>query len=260
LVSSRSRTHGPEPLPRSVFARVYLRTLALQASWNPQRMQNLGLLVSLVPWIRRQHISRMERRRFCRRHYEYFNTNPYLANYVLGGLLRLETENQDRSEQACHHIKTYKSTLAQSFASLGDQLFWLGLKPTILLFICVLAMWGHLWWVLGVTALFGLTQLELRRRALAAGYRFGLDIVELLSRPIWHRAIGLAKRAGMSLTGVLAGCFLAQSMTSSAGPPSEVQWSALALTAALPFLTRHRFSGAEVFLLALPLALILAYV
>ena len=36
------------PLSRAVLLRVFLRSLALQASWNPKGMQNLGLVYALA--------------------------------------------------------------------------------------------------------------------------------------------------------------------------------------------------------------------
>ena len=249
-----------ETLPKSLMAEIYLRSLTLQASWNSQRMQNLGLLVSLLPWLRHNRVSRMDRRRYCRRHYAYFNTNPYFANFIIGGLLRLESAHYEGNEAAGRQIEIFKSTLARSIASLGDQLFWLGLKPATLLVVCIFALWGRIWLTLGVVVLFGIWQLILRRQALAAGYRLGLDIVDLLARPVWHRTILLAKWAGMLLTGVLAGFYTGRLLSQEAGL-GVWPFVGMALLTVMASLRLHpRCGGEGALLLALPLALALAYV
>ncbi len=239
-----------------LFARVYVRSLGLQGSWNGQRMQNLGFLVSLLPWLGRRDHDREQRRRFCRRHYEFFNTNPYLANLIIGGVLRLEDEAAaGRADEGL--IGRFKDSLARSTASLGDQLFWLGLQPSVLLLACLLAFWGRPWVVMGLILALTVCQLELRRRLLLAGYSLGLDVVDLLVRPGWHRAIAWTKRCAMVLTGAVLGCYLGR------GPAIEADFGAWQLVGtfgaglALVFVFRKRVPPELIFLLAGPLALLL---
>jgi PTS system mannose-specific IID component len=248
---------GPElpagTLPWAMHAAVFGRSLALQASWNPQRMQNLGLLVALIPWVRRRHLGTLERRRFCRRHFDFFNTNPYLANFVLGGLLRLEEGPDPLPRYSDEQVRTFKSTLAQSFASLGDQLFWLGLQPALLLAACLLSWAVSPLLAMGLIVLFGLGELALRWRALAIGYRLGMDIVDLVAHPGWHRAIRLAKRSTLVLAGGVMGYHLA----SLVGPGGSGLASFL-LGLGLPLVFRQRLPGEGLLLVALLLALALS--
>ncbi len=246
-------------LSAGLLRAVFWRTLLLQASWNRQRMQNLGLLVSLIPWVRRRRLTLSATRRFCRRHYEYFNTNPYLANFIIGGLLRLEEDRAPQDGVAGGSVPTFKSSLARTFASLGDQLFWLGLKPAVMFLACLFALGERVWPALGAVILFGICQLELRRRALATGYRLGLDIVELLARPVWHRAIGMVNKAGLLLTGLVAGFFAARLLGAGEMPPGMAVFGIMLLGMGLPLVSRRRLPAEMYFLLAAPLAVALAW-
>lgn len=252
----RPRVQG---LSRSVREGTFLRSLALQGAWNPQRLQNLGLLVTLIPWLRQRELRLPERRRFCRRHYEMFNTNPYLANFIIGGLLRLETESYQTGGEGSEMVRTFRDSLARTFASLGDQLFWLGMQPALLMAACLLGYWNRVWLSLGLVILFAVCQLTLRRRALQIGYRLGLDIVELLAHPGWHRVIRATKRAALFLVGSFAGCYLARSFA----PPAARDWLPLlaccSLGVGLPLLIRRRLAGEGLLLAALPVAVALAY-
>jgi mannose/fructose/N-acetylgalactosamine-specific phosphotransferase system component IID len=217
-------------------------------------MQNLGLLVTLLPWLRRQQVGLDQRRRFFRRHYEFFNTNPYLANFVVGGLLRLEADAQASGGPS--RIRTYRDVLAPTFASLGDQLFWLGLRPALLLLAILLAVAGYPLASLAVIGAFALGQLEARRRALQTGYRLGFEIVELLGRPLWRRAIAAAQRTGMLLTGVLAGIYFARVLSSGSDSGIErAVW--LALGAGIPLVLRKRLPGEALLLVTVLLAWLL---
>src|SRR5262249_21391788 len=74
-------------LPASVKARVLLRSLLLQASWNPKGMQNLGLVYALYPALERLYPDPEKRREAVQRHLSFFNTHPYVAAAIVGGVL-----------------------------------------------------------------------------------------------------------------------------------------------------------------------------
>ncbi len=247
----------PGRLSAWLMAEIWAWSLALQASWNPQRMQNLGLMAALAPWVRHRRLPLPNVRRVCRRHYEYFNTNPYLAGFVVGGLLRLEEENERAGGRLNRQVAVFRGSVARALASLGDQLIWLGLQPALLLAACGLAWLGRPWLGLALVGAFALGQLWLRWRGLAVGYRLGLDIVDMLSKPGWHRAIRGCQRASMLLAGTLAGAYLVALAKSPAAGGAAVAWS-LGAGAACGYLLHRRLPGELVFLLGLPLALILA--
>jgi PTS system mannose-specific IID component len=255
---TRDTASVPAP-PPGVRASIYLRTLALQASWNPQRMQNLGMLVALLPWLRRNVVDPDERRRFCKRHFEFFNTNPYVAPYVVGGVLRLETERLVAGEAGAVRIRTFRDSLARSFAAVGDQLVWLGMRPAVLLLAAVAVLLGLPAVAVGVVVVSALIQLELRRRALDVGFRRGFGLVEVLARGGWHRAVTASKNAGKLLTGVAAGCFFGRILAAPAGADSPGPVLAIALGAVLPLLARDRLSGEGYLLCAAVLVPVLSY-
>jgi len=220
-------------------------------------MQNLGLAAALAPWLRRRRPALPQTRRICRRHYEYFNTNPYLSGFVIGGLLRLEDENLRAGGRQNRQVVAFRSSVARALASLGDQLLWMGLQPAVLLAACGLAGLGRPWAALGLVGAFGAGQLVLRWRALDTGYRLGLDIVEVLSRSGWHRAIRVTKRVALVLAGMLAGAYLERLAEAPAGAARSVAWSLVA-GAICGYLLHRRVPGELVFLLGIPLALVLA--
>jgi len=253
-------------LPARLRWDVFKRSLALQASWNPQRMQNLGLLATLVPWLRRDARDVEECRRTCRRYYEFFNTNPYFANFVIGGVLRLEMERAAGYGPTTVAIRTYRESVARSFAGLGDQLFWLGLRPAALMLAALPAFWG---WPVGtivIVALCVVGQMEVRRRALLTGFACGFDIVEVLARPGWHRAITASKSAGKLLTGAVVGCFFGRILDprirGEVADPALLIGSVLAvvLGVTLAPAARERLPGEGYLLVAAALVVALGYV
>ncbi|MBK8165955.1 MAG: PTS system mannose/fructose/sorbose family transporter subunit IID [bacterium] len=251
-------------LPGRLRLRVFLRLLVLQASWNHQRMQNLGLLVSLMPWLSDRPRDAERDRLFCRRYYEFFNTNPYLAGYVVGGLLRLEQEREGQGGLPRGQAQVFRDSLARALASLGDQLFWLGLRPATLLLAAVLALLAGSAapWPLAVLAVVVVGfQFAWRWRSLGRGYVAGYDIVELLGDRRWHRAITLGKRATLFLGAALAGLLLREAATGSVrtGAPAAVAVAALAACMAVPVAARRRWAGEFIVLTAAAAAVVLAF-
>lgn len=238
--------------------RVFWRSLALQASWHPERMQNLGLLFAVLPWLRRTGPSAAAARRFSRRHYGFFNTNPFLSGYLIGGLIRLEEENLRSGGAIERTVGNFKESLGRALASLGDQLFWLGLQPALLMLAAAGVLAGLGWTPLLLliigAALVGL----LRWRSLDAGYRLGMDIVDLLDRPVWHRSIRLANRLGMLAGGACLGLYVVRVARGGGAPDPAALGAVTAAAFAAGLLLRRRLPGELAFLLLAPLALALA--
>lgn len=244
--------------------RVFLRLLALQASWNHQRMQNLGLLACLMPWLRARPRDALRDRLFCRRYYEFFNTNPYLAGYVVGGLLRLEQEREGQGGLPRGQAQVFRDSLARAFASLGDQFFWLGLRPATLLLAslgALLAGGAAPWLLAGLAAVTVGAQLAWRWRALGHGYQAGYDIVELLADRRWHRAIRAGKRGTLFLAAVLGGLLLQRASSGLVQPGAAATVVVPVLVAALvlPPVLRRRWAGEFLVLAAAVAGVFLAF-
>jgi mannose/fructose/N-acetylgalactosamine-specific phosphotransferase system component IID len=250
-------TPGRESLPQlavPVARRVFGRSLTLQASYNDQRMQNLGLLAALAPWLRGQGLDREQLRRICRRYYGYFNTNPYLANFVVGGLLRLEHDRLGGGAVPDRLVVGFRDTLARACGSLGDQLFWLGLRPALMMLAALLALVGRWETILALLLAFTVAQLRLRRRALDLGFGLGCDVVDVLSRPEWHRAIAWVGRAALFLTGLAAGFYFAGVLSLAPTIRAGLLAAVAAVGLGLPSLLRTRVSGEVQLLVALVVA------
>lgn len=251
-------------LGAAVRTRVFLRLLALQASWNHQRMQNLGLLACLMPWLQARPRDPVRDRLFCRRYYEFFNTNPYLAGYVVGGLLRLEREREGQGGLPRGQAQIFRDSLARALASLGDQLFWLGLRPATLLLAALAGLWAGpraLWALAGLGLVAVTVQLAWRWRSLGRGYAAGYDIVELLGDSRWHRAITASKRAALFLAAAALGLLLRRAGEGGSAPeaPPGVVVAALVVCAAVPILLRRRWAGEFLVLAAAAAGAVLAF-
>lgn len=124
------------------FFQILLRTFFLQIFWNYRKMQNIGRFFIVLPILKRLYKNNPEmlQRAFIR-NVDAFNSNPIMASYSLGAMIKQEeriskTEKiKVLNEERMWYMIT--ESTANTAASLGDRLFWATLKPFSLLFLII---------------------------------------------------------------------------------------------------------------------------
>ncbi|MFA5779843.1 MAG: PTS system mannose/fructose/sorbose family transporter subunit IID [Elusimicrobiota bacterium] len=111
--------------------RTFFRSLLLQAVWNFERMQNVGFLYSIMPCLKEIYVADENRlKNAAMRHFDFFNTHPYIANTIIALTLILENENVAAGEETkSQQIKSLKLHLGGPLAAIGDTFFWSRLRP-----------------------------------------------------------------------------------------------------------------------------------
>lgn len=197
-------------LPRPILLQVLSRSFLLQASWNYEQMQSLGLIYALTPAFRRYYTGATLLAAY-RRHLEYFNTHPYLATTVIGAVLKLEEQIQQGIDPG-FTVGEFKSAMVAPCAAMGDAFFWGALRPFAAVAALLLAFNGSLWGPLLFLILFNLPHFWFRVQGLIKGYGGGVRVVSTLQR--WHLsdlAIYL-KQALVVLLGFFAAMIAAKAM------------------------------------------------
>jgi mannose/fructose/N-acetylgalactosamine-specific phosphotransferase system component IID len=192
----------------SMRRRVFFRSFFLQAFWSFERMQNLGFLFAIDPWLDRIYADPQRRKEASLRHLEYFNTQPYMASYLLGLVGGLE-EKLSRSGAGDRPaleagISDAKKMLSPALAAVGDRLFWGSLRPSCaaVSMLATLALWTASFpfpvflGCLAFLILFNAPAIWLRWRGLEAGLQ-GRESVVADMEIIRPGLMGLwARRAG----------------------------------------------------------------
>jgi len=185
-----------------------LRLLFLQAAWNFERLQNLGFAWCVDGALRELYPDPAERRAAQKRHLELFNTNPYMAGYVVGAALRAEAESADPAQGAAA-VSALKLGLSPALAALGDSFFWASLRPAAgIMAVAWLWLAPHPWH-LGAPLVFlvayNLPGLWLRLHSLEMGWQEGDRVavhVAALRLPALTEGL---RMAALMLAGALAG-------------------------------------------------------
>jgi PTS system mannose-specific IID component len=238
-------------LPVRVLAKVLLRSFLLQASWNFERLQSLGVLYTIAPALRFFYRGE-ELVAAGKRHLEYFNTHPFMASPVLGAILDLE-QKQSRGEARQVGVQDFKRMVMAPYAAIGDAFFWGATRPLAAGVALFFAFKGSLWAPVVYLTLFNLPHLWFRVVGLLRGYSLGLRIVEDIQR---HRLPDLAIRL-KEVTVVLLGglsAYLTFFSLKSEGVAAGWGLAVIPVVVLLSWLSRQ---GISVLLMVLAAAMVL---
>lgn len=132
-------------------------------------------------------------------HFKYFNTQPWLANLVLGATLAMEDQEGISAADAVQNIKV---SLMGPLAGIGDTLFWT-LLPTIFGSIAgYMALEGNpigvILWLIVNMIIFGV-----RTQLMWVGYKEGTKLISKLGTKI-AQITDAASVLGLTVVGALA--------------------------------------------------------
>ena len=184
----------------------FVRSFAIQGSWNYRTMIGSGFAFALVPFLRHSGLTGEELAGATRRHLEFFNTHPYLSGIALGAVARMESENVDHQT-----IHRFKEAIQGSLGGLGDTLVWGAWLPATLLLALALAWAGAPPWVVVFLflGLYNAGHLAIRWWGFRIGLEEGRDVAARLSEAGLSLIAERIFSAASLLLGILVGGLMA---------------------------------------------------
>lgn len=241
--------------------KVFIRSFLLQASWSYDRMQSLGFAYAIQPVLRRLYPDEEEYRSRLDLHMEYFNTQPYLAAFLLGATAKMELERASgRGRDA--DIPGLKSALMAPLGALGDSFFWGALTPLAAVIAAAMLMTGAWWAPLLFLVLYNTWHVGLRAGVFVWGYQSAGDAVALMSHYSFTKMAKLFKAVSLAVLGGALG--IASSwrpeLKLTASLPGPVNAAAgLVITLVLVVVLRKGGSPVKLMLGLAGVCLVLAY-
>jgi mannose PTS system EIID component len=192
----------PTPsLPAHVWASIFVRQLAVQASWNYELLLGTGIGFCLEPALRRLPGGRDgdAYRAAMARQSAYFNAHPYLTAVAVGSLARAELERAPAGQ-----IERFRTALCGPLGSVGDRLVWAGWLPFCSL--VALAAFGlgagPALALLIFLVLYNVGHIGLRVWGLRVGWKHGMRVAAALANPVLRQGPQYIARAAALLAGI----------------------------------------------------------
>ena len=201
-----------------------IRSLLLQGFWNSRKMQNIGMLFIMYPYLFELYSSTPKfLKRSIQRNLDAFNTNPVMVSFCLGAVMRQEkvlSQVQNNLNIFYEQEKEWvivRSSISTTVASLGDRLFWSTLKPLSLVLAFTVLYLGKVYFLNDVLELKGLILPIICALILAflsynipvfitryKGFTLGYEGTEEnffgLTKLNWNKVITILKTIGQVLT------------------------------------------------------------
>lgn len=214
------------PLDARVRAAMFLRSFAVQGSWNYRTLVGAGLAFALLPALRAIYAGEPERlSEAVRRHSGVFNSHPYLSPLAIGAIAQLEAAGEDAAV-----VERFKSAIRGSLGTLGDRLVWAGWRPVCLLVALVLFAAGAAWWVaVGLfLVVYNAGHMALRVWSYRVGLHRGRSVGEELRRSSVPQTQRILMVLGAGLVGMLVPLVASGRLT---GVQLDLPWVVAALLA-----------------------------
>lgn len=187
--------------PGHVRRAMLARAFAVQGSFNYRTLIGTGFAFVLLPALRYTYRDRPEElERAVQRHQGPFNSHPYLVGIAAGAVARLEEEGATPTV-----LERFKGALRGSLGSIGDSLFWAGLRPTCMLFALLLLAAGAPAWIAVLAFLlpYNAGHLMVRRWSFRKGFDYGAGVAAGLRETPLGRFANATGSAGAFLLGAL---------------------------------------------------------
>jgi len=189
---------------RSEMLKVFWKSFLIQASWSFDHLQSLGFAYAIQPVLRKLYPDKAEYESRLRAHMEYFNTQPYLASFILGAVARME---QDRASgrNSSEDVSSLKTALMAPLGALGDSFFWGALKPFSAV-VAVSLLMANAWWApFFFLILFNIVHVGLRVEMLFHGFMSAGDAAELIAHYHLAKMAKLFKTVALTVLGGILG-------------------------------------------------------
>lgn len=169
------KTESNKKMTKKDLRNLAFRSVLLQTGFNYERMQASGWTYAMLPFLKRIHKDDKQKlSESMKDNLEFINTNPTLVGFLMGLIISLEENNEDRSI-----IKGLKVALFGPLAGIGDALLWFTLLPIVAGICASFAMSGSL---LGPILFFAVYVCVFLSRIIwtTAGYNLGVKAINIL--------------------------------------------------------------------------------
>ncbi|GIM28144.1 PTS system mannose-specific transporter subunit IID [Clostridium polyendosporum] len=163
-------------LDKKDIVSMFIRSNFLLGSFNFERMQAVGYCFSMIPALKKLYKGE-ELKAALKRHLEFFNTQPFIANPIMGVTAAMEEQRANGAPIDDASISGVKVGLMGPLAGVGDPLFWGTFRPVTAALGASLAMAGNILGPILFFVLFNVLRLSTKWFGLKYGYEKGTEVV-----------------------------------------------------------------------------------
>lgn len=163
---------------RKVINQLFWRSMALESSFNYEKMQALGFAWAMFPVIKKCHKNKEDQVEALKRHTAFFNITPHICTFPLGMAASMEKEYAENKDIDPATINALKVSLMGPLSGIGDSFFW-GTFRVIAAGVGIsLAQQGNMLGPILFLLLFNIPHLIVRYFCTVWGYNLGSRFIQ----------------------------------------------------------------------------------
>ena len=194
----------PKVMDKKIFRSTFLRSLALGAAFNFERMQAIGFCYAMIPTLRKHYQTEEEMREALTRHVGFFNTSPQFITFVLGAAIAMEEQNAESEDFEPSSINAIKAALMGPLAGIGDAFFWGTFRIIGAGIGTGLAINGNFLGVIIYILIYNVPHYLLRYYGLKVSYSGGMSFIQKAYQDgIFEKLTAAAKTMGVFVVGAM---------------------------------------------------------
>ncbi|TWT22831.1 PTS mannose transporter subunit IID [Corynebacterium canis] len=194
---------GPPELTQRDYLSTYIRSSFMLGSFNFERMQAIGVCVSLMPAIRRFYTKKEDQAAALKRHLEFFNTHPWIASSIFGVTAAMERQKAAGEDISDADITNVKVGLMGPLAGVGDPLFWGTARPVLAALGASLATNGNILGPILFFVVLTIFRMATRWYGFKLGYQKGVEVVSEVGGNTLRKLTQMASIMGLFVMGSL---------------------------------------------------------
>lgn len=163
---------------KKIIHSLFWRSLALEGSFNYEKMQALGFAWAMFPVIKKYHKTKEAQAAALKRHTAFFNISPPFVTFPLGIAATMEQKVAENSDIEPSAINAMKVSLMGPLSGIGDSLFWGTFRVIASGVGVALAQQGNIMGPILYMILFTVPHFLLRYYSTVWGYLFGSRFIQ----------------------------------------------------------------------------------
>jgi len=194
----------PKQMDKKLFKSTFLRSLALGACFNFERMQAIGFCYAMIPTLRKYYKTEEEMKEALTRHVGFFNTSPQFITFVLGIAIAMEEQNASSEDFEASTVNAIKAALMGPLAGIGDAFFWGTFRIIGAGIGTGLAIEGNVLGVLIYILIYNVPHYLLRYHGLKISYSGGTSFIQkAYQEGLFEKLTAAAKTMGVFVVGAM---------------------------------------------------------
>lgn len=203
---------------------IFVRSFALEWSWNYFKQQNIGFASSIVPALNKIYKEDTQRIEAYKRHLEFFNMTPWLSTFAMGVTVAMEEKNAQEENFDASSINNIKVALMGPISGIGDSFFWGTLRIIATGVGTSLALQGNALGAILFLLIFNIPAMFMRYQGVMLGYKMGDSFIDkIVSSGLMNKLTYGASIVGLMVIGGMAASMVALNIPVTLGSGEGAQ-------------------------------------